>query len=171
MNTLKGENVRPFTKIHTDFLDCEILKSKQKLILLLLMHYGGIRSKDSKEFPTASTLARKTGMSVRSVRYVIAKLLDYKLIVKSVRYDRSGRKKVVYDSPEIWQSLWQAQMWQTTLEPVPSKSTGKLQCLSPAKKYKLYKSSINKSIHFVQRRLSSSTRVQRVTAQLNLSRE
>ena len=26
-----------------------------------------------------------------------------------------------------------------------------IQCLSPAKKYKLYKSSINKSIHFVQR--------------------
>ena len=46
-----------------------------------------------------------------------------------------------------------------------------VQCLSPAKKYKLYKSSINKSIHFVQRSLSSSTRVQRVTAQLNLSRE
>ena len=40
-----------------------------------------------------------------------------------------------------------------------------------AKKYKLYKSSINKSIHFVQRSLSSSTRGQRVTAQLNLSRE
>ena len=31
-------------------------------------------------------------------------------------------------------------------------------CLSPAKKYKLYKSSINKSIHFVQRSLSSSPR-------------
>ena len=46
-----------------------------------------------------------------------------------------------------------------------------IQCLSPAKKYKLYKSSINKSIHFVQRSLSSSTRGQRVIAQLNLSRE
>lgn len=33
-----------------------------------------------------------------------------------------------------------------------------IQCLSPAKKHKLYKSSINKSIHFVQRSLSSSTR-------------
>ena len=44
-------------------------------------------------------------------------------------------------------------------------------CQTPAKKYKLYKSSINKSLHFVQRSLSSSTRVQRVTAQLNLSRE
>ena len=31
-------------------------------------------------------------------------------------------------------------------------------CLSPAKKHKLYKSSINKSIHFAQRSLSSSTR-------------
>ena len=30
-------------------------------------------------------------------------------------------------------------------------------CQTPAKKYKLYKSSINKSIHFAQRRLSSST--------------
>ena len=46
-----------------------------------------------------------------------------------------------------------------------------IQCLSPAKKYKLYKSSINKSLHFAQRRLSSSTRGQSVTAQLNLSRE
>ena len=48
-----------------------------------------------------------------------------------------------------------------------------IRCLSPAKKHKLYKSSINKSIHFAQRRLSNSTRVQvqRVTAQLNLSRE
>ena len=46
-------------------------------------------------------------------------------------------------------------------------------CLSQAKKYKLYKSSINKSLHFAQRSLSSSTRVQvqRITAQLNLSRE
>ena len=33
-----------------------------------------------------------------------------------------------------------------------------IQCLSQAKKYKLYKNSINKSIHFVQRSLSSSTR-------------
>ena len=37
--------------------------------------------------------------------------------------------------------------------------------------YKVYKSSINKSLHFAQRRLSSSTRGQRVIAQLNLSRE
>ena len=37
-------------------------------------------------------------------------------------------------------------------------SCNRIQCLSPAKKYKLYKSSINKSIHFVQRSLSSSTR-------------
>ena len=37
------------------------------------------------------------------------------------------------------------------------KSGGK-KCLSPAKKYKVYKSSINKSLHFAQRRLSSSTR-------------
>ena len=46
-----------------------------------------------------------------------------------------------------------------------------IQCLSPAKKYKFYRSSINKSLHFAQRSLSSSTRGQRVIAQLNLSRE
>ena len=46
-----------------------------------------------------------------------------------------------------------------------------IQCLSSAKKYKLYKSSINKSLHFVQRSLSSSTRGQRVITQLNLSRK
>ena len=51
------------------------------------------------------------------------------------------------------------------------KKSKRKKCQTPAKKYKLYKSSINKSIHFVQRSLSSSTRVQRVTAQLNLSRE
>ena len=50
-------------------------------------------------------------------------------------------------------------------------AAGSITCQTPAKKYKLYKSSINKSLHFVQRSLSSSTRVHRVTAQLNLSRE
>ena len=35
---------------------------------------------------------------------------------------------------------------------------GSIQCLSPAKNYKLYKSSINKSLYFVQRSLSSGTR-------------
>ena len=35
----------------------------------------------------------------------------------------------------------------------------RIQCLSPAKKYKLYKSSINKSIHFVQSSLSSSPNI------------
>ena len=38
------------------------------------------------------------------------------------------------------------------------RKTIRKKCLSPAKKYKLYKSSINKSLHFAQRRLSSSTR-------------
>ena len=41
---------------------------------------------------------------------------------------------------------------------VASQEGEEKKCLSPAKKYKLYKSSINKSLHFAQRRLSSSTR-------------
>ena len=44
------------------------------------------------------------------------------------------------------------------LNEIEKRLTGDIQCLSPAKKYKLYKSSINKSIHFVQRSLSSSTK-------------
>lgn len=96
---------RSFTLIYNDFLDCETLKSKQKLVLLLLMRYGG---NDSKAFPSAATLARKTGMSARSVRYVIAKLIDLKLIGKYARYDRNGGQTsnvyVVHDNPEIWQS-------------------------------------------------------------------
>ena len=43
-------------------------------------------------------------------------------------------------------------------EVVPLPMNLRKKCLSPAKKYKFYKSSINKSIHFVQRSLSSSTR-------------
>lgn len=50
------------------------------------------------------------------------------------------------------------------------KKSKRKKCLSPAKKYKVYKSSINKSLHFAQRSLSSSPRGHRVTAQLNLSR-
>ena len=96
---------RSFTVIYNDFLDYEMLKSKQKLILLLLMRYGG---NDSKAFPSTATLARKTGMSVRSVRYVIAKLINLKLIGKYARYDHNGGQTsnvyVVYDNPEIWQS-------------------------------------------------------------------
>lgn len=96
---------RSFVVVYNDFLDCETLKSKQKLILLLLMRYGG---NDSKAFPSTATLARKTGMSVRSVRYVIAKLIDLKLVGKYARYDRNGGQTsnvyVVYDNPAIWQS-------------------------------------------------------------------
>ena len=41
---------------------------------------------------------------------------------------------------------------------ISGRDSRSIKCLSPAKKYKLYKSSINKSIHFVQRSLGSSTR-------------
>lgn len=81
--------------------------------------------------------------------------------IKALRYDANGFllvSKVLMDQQKF--------SW-------PKSKPRGFQCLSPAKKYKLYKSSINKSLHFAQRRLSSSTRVQvqRVTAQLNLSRE
>ena len=88
-----------------------------------------------------------------------------------------------YRTDEEWLSLIQEcrlsgltdKQWCETHQICPSnfyyQIQKDIQCLSPAKKYKLYKSFINKSIHFVQKSLSSSTRGQRVTAQLNLSRE
>ena len=88
-----------------------------------------------------------------------------------------------YRTDEEWLSLIQEcrlsgltdKQWCETHQICPSnfyyKIQNDIQCLSPAKKYKLYKSSINKSLHFAQRSLSRSTRGQRVTAQLNLSRE
>ena len=69
------------------------------------------------------------------------------------------------------ETLIEAKKLQVTVIEDIDKKRDRLQCLSPAKKYKVYKSSINKSLHFAQRSLSSSTRVQRVTAQRNLSRE
>ena len=75
-----------------------------------------------------------------------------------------------YRTDEEWLSLIQEcrlsgltdKQWCETHQICPSnfyyQIQKDIQCLSPAKKYKLYKSSINKSIHFVQRNLSSSTK-------------
>ena len=69
-----------------------------------------------------------------------------------------------------YSSVSKDECFELTHDEYESGNTG-ITCQTPAKKYKLYKSSINKSLHFAQRRLSSSTRGQSVTAQLNLSRE
>ena len=70
------------------------------------------------------------------IRIVKATLEQKWRLVKRLQYLMTSEKKV----------------------PVPGKKVHGIWCLSPAKKYKLYKSSINKSIHFVQRNLSSSTK-------------
>ena len=39
MDILYSKNVRSFTMLHTDFLDCEILNSNEKILLAILMRY------------------------------------------------------------------------------------------------------------------------------------
>ena len=101
------KGTRPFAIIYNDFLDFEGLKSKEKLVLLLLMRYGGTH-KENFAFPSVTTLANKTGMSERSVQYTLAKLIGKKLIDKYARYDRNGGQTsnvyVVHDDPAIWRT-------------------------------------------------------------------
>ena len=53
---------------------------------------------------------------------------------------------------------WSKMVHSWSIVEVVEKFVRNIQCLSPAKKYKLYKSSINKSLHTVQKSLHSSSR-------------
>lgn len=59
MNTLKGENVRPFTKIYTDFLDCETLTANEKILLVILMRYSYDYGPPPEDYPGLKGLAKK----------------------------------------------------------------------------------------------------------------
>ena len=39
-NRLRYKEDRPFTMLHTDFLDCEHLISNEKMLLIILLRYG-----------------------------------------------------------------------------------------------------------------------------------
>lgn len=60
MDTLKRENVRPFTMIHTDFLDCEKLTANEKMLLAILMRYSYNYGPPPENYPGLTGLAKKT---------------------------------------------------------------------------------------------------------------
>ena len=62
MDTLKRENVRPFTMIHTDFLDCETLTANEKMLLVILMRYNYNDGPPPENYPGLTGLSKKTGL-------------------------------------------------------------------------------------------------------------
>lgn len=107
VNFTEPKGIRPFTIIYNDLLDFEGLRSKEKLLLILLMRYGGNR-KTGAAFPSIRTLARKTGMSERSVQYTLNKLIEKHLLIRQARFSK-GRGQIsntyiVYDNPNQWRS-------------------------------------------------------------------
>ena len=77
-------------------MDCEELRSKEKLLMVLLMRYGAA-SETGAAFPSVSTLARKTGMSERTVQYTLKKLIDKKMLVRQARYTQGkGQTSNIY---------------------------------------------------------------------------
>lgn len=107
VNFVVKKGVRPFTIIYNDFLDFEGLRSKEKLVLILLMRYGAAR-KNGTAFPSIETLARKTGMSERSVQYTLKKLIEKKLLIKQARFSKGkgqiSNTYIIYDSPDLWKA-------------------------------------------------------------------
>ena len=96
---------RSFTIIYNDFLDYEGLKSKEKLIIMLLMRYGATRE-ESTAFPSISTLAKKSGMSERSVQYTLKKLVKKNLLTRKARFKANGGQSsnvyIIKDNPVLW---------------------------------------------------------------------
>ncbi len=107
VNFTEPKGIRPFTIIYNDLLDFEGLRSKEKLLLILLIRYGSNR-KTGAAFPSIRTLARKTGMSERSVQYTLNKLIEKHLLIRQARFSK-GRGQIsntyiVYDNPNQWRS-------------------------------------------------------------------
>ena len=107
MNTLKGENVRPFTKIYTDFLDCETLTANEKILLVILMRYSYDYGPPPEDYPGLKGLAKKTGLTKRIVQDTL-KALEYKGIIKKQARYMAGKKAhlsnlyIVRDVPSMW---------------------------------------------------------------------
>ncbi len=96
------KNCRPFTMMHNDFLDYEGLNSKEKLVMIMLMRYDGTT------FPSIPKLAKKIGLSERTVRYAIKSLEEKNFISRQARYTADGGQLsnayIITDDPSIWKS-------------------------------------------------------------------
>lgn len=107
VNSATIKKIKPYTIIYNDFLDFEGLHSKEKLILVLLMRYGAT-CKNNANFPTTRTLARKTGMSERSVQYILKKLIEKNLLIRQTRFSKSKQQisnaYIIDDNPNLWKN-------------------------------------------------------------------
>ena len=115
---------RSFTVIYNDFLDYEGLNSKEKIITMLLMRYGATREK-STAFPSVSTLAKKSGMSERSVQYVLKKLVKKNILTRKARFKTNGGQSsnvyIIKDNPFLWDATNLEKMQETITEDEISK--------------------------------------------------
>ena len=89
---------------------------------------------------------------------LMAKLVD--ILMEADRYADVKKVTMLKKVPVPGKNKYLKENWYKKLRGKDNSLTDSIQkkCLSPAKKYKLYKSSINKSLHFAQRSLSRSTR-------------
>lgn len=111
MDIVQKKDVRSFTMLHIDFLDCETLSSNEKILLAILMRYSYYgKNSPSATFPSFAGLAKKTGLAEKVVRTTLQLLEEKQLISKQARY-RNGTKAraanfyVIQDTPSIWKSL------------------------------------------------------------------
>lgn len=104
VNSATRKKIRPYTIIYNDFLDFEGLRSKEKLILVLLMRYG-VTCKNNANFPTVGALARKTGMSERNVQFILKKLIEKNLLTRQMRFSKNKQQisnaYIIDDNPNL----------------------------------------------------------------------
>ncbi len=111
MDILYSKDVRSFTMLHTDFLDCEMLNSNEKILLAILMHYDSYgKNNPPTTFPSLAGLARKTGLAEKVVKTTLKSLEEKQLICKQARYRNGSRARVanfyvIQDTPLFWKSL------------------------------------------------------------------
>ena len=123
---------RPFTIIYNDFLDYEGLNSKEKIIAMLLMRYGATR-KESTAFPSISDLAKKSGMSERSVQYVLKKLVKKNILTRKARFKANGGQSsnvyIIKDNPLLWNATNLGEIQETITKEEISKIIELMNCL------------------------------------------
>ena len=110
-NRLRYKEDRPFTMLHTDFLDCEHLSSNEKMLLIILLRYGRYgKDEPLGAFPGYAGLAKKAGLTEKIVRLTLHSLEEKKLIIRQARYLENSKARaanfyVIWDTPEVWASL------------------------------------------------------------------
>lgn len=84
-----------------DLPQTEVESSTARHVLLVLANYADQEGRHA--FPAVSTIARQTGLTVRSIRMTLASLLDLGVIklgnqaIVAAHIDRADRRPVVYD--------------------------------------------------------------------------